>query len=114
SSITPPTASQRVPNSISANGRLAAVVSADWMREDTNRLQDVYVRDLTTGAQHFLGTSTNGTRDPAISADGRYVAWLGAGPDSYSTVWSPYYESVFRRDLITGTEILVDVPATRE
>lgn len=115
SSVTPPTASQRVPNSISANGRFVAVASADLFAADTNRFQDVYVRDLATAARHYLGTPTNGTRDPILSADGRYVAYLSAGPESNWRTWGlPYYETVFRRDLLTGAEILVDAPTIRE
>ena len=111
SSGTAPTPSSRWPGSISANGRVAAISTVDLMEADTNRLQDLYARDLQTGAQTFLGQSTNSTSYPSFSADGRYVAYLSVNMNNYAPWWEQRDSSVYRRDLLTGEELLIHSPA---
>ena len=73
---------------ISADGRYVAFVSAapnlvHGGAEDAGPRSDVYVRDLRTGRTRVVshGGPTGGrygrNREPSISADGRYVAFLG-------------------------------------
>jgi len=72
--------------SISADGRYVAFVSAaaNLAPEDTNSTRDVFVHDRTTGKTTRVSVSSDGVgangysswdSRPAISADGRYVAF---------------------------------------
>src|SRR5208283_3001809 len=68
--------------SASMNGRIAFISEADnLVANDTNGFRNVFVRDLITGTNFLVSVATNGmsgsgiSTDPAISADGRYVAF---------------------------------------
>ena len=69
--------------SISADGRYVAFTSnaSNLVAGDTNGASDVFVRDLQTGAITRVSTDAGGAQgndhsySPAISADGRYVAF---------------------------------------
>ncbi len=69
--------------SISANGRYVAFVSSatNLVDGDTNNVQDVFVRNMQTGAIERVSVRTDGTEgnnssaNPSISADGRYVTF---------------------------------------
>ncbi len=106
-SATPSVASFRWPSSVSANGRYTAVSATDWTPVDTNRFQDLYVRDLRTGAQAFLDGSTNHTCQPAFSADGRYVAYLSVRLPPYALGSGQSPANLFRRDLVTAETMLI-------
>ena len=76
---------------LSANGRFLAFVSLDneLVPGDDNPWSDVFLRDLQTGMLERLAPSNRlaGTTiclRPAISADGRYVAWLEQPRPSYA------------------------------
>jgi Tol biopolymer transport system component len=73
---------------LSANGRYVAFESSatNLVAGDTNRLADVFVRDLRTGRTQRVSISSsgrqaggdrtnNGSNAPMISADGRYVVF---------------------------------------
>jgi Tol biopolymer transport system component len=68
---------------ISADGRYVAYYSSDpgLVSGDTNGQEDVFVRDQRTGAVERVSKSSRGVQsngfsyNPAISADGRYVAF---------------------------------------
>jgi len=73
---------------LSANGRYVAFQSSatNLVRGDTNRLGDVFVHDLRTGKTERVSVSSSGrqaggdrtntgSNAPAISADGRFVAF---------------------------------------
>jgi Tol biopolymer transport system component len=68
---------------ISAHGRYVAFVSVatNLVPDDTNASTDVFVHDRQTGLTERLGVDSGGTQGdggisrPAISADGRYVAF---------------------------------------
>lgn len=72
--------------SVSDDGRVVAFQSSatNLVPGDTNATTDVFVRDLASGAATMVSTGPtsvagNGpSRDPAISADGRYVAFTSA------------------------------------
>jgi Tol biopolymer transport system component len=68
--------------SVSANGRYVAFASLadNLVPGDTNGLSDVFVRDLKLGTTEIVspnggGQWKQGSGGPAISADGRYVAF---------------------------------------
>lgn len=103
-------------SSVSTNGRYVAFTSdADnVIASDTNGWRDVFVRDLVTGTNILVSADTNGlpaaglSTAPTISGDGRYVAFLSYAAnivpgDTNNTT------DVFRRDLQTGTTVLVSV-----
>lgn len=71
---------------ISADGRYVAFVSwaADLVSGDTNGAADLFVRDRLTGATTRVSVASDGAQSelsaeqPAISADGRHVAFSSA------------------------------------
>lgn len=90
--------------SISGDGRYVAFRSeAALAPEDTNGDWDVYVRDLVAGAtervsvwsdgQQTVPGYPNGTAPPAISGDGRHVAFSTASalvPEDFNGYWDVY------------------------
>jgi len=102
--------------SISADGRYVAFASLarDLVPGDTNRADDVFVRDRQTGAVTRVsvdsagGQANNVSRNPSISADGRYVAF-----ESFATNLTAgdtnRYRDVFVHDLQTGETTRVSV-----
>src|SRR5262249_22032882 len=75
--------------SISGDGRYVAFASraTDLVGGDTNQSADVFVRDGETGATERVSVDGRGAQaasgggSPAISADGRFVAFTSASPD---------------------------------
>ncbi len=79
--------------SISADGRYVAFMSlaSDLVPGDTNGDWDIFVHDRQTGAttrvsvdssgNQATGTEARGSKQPSISADGRYVAFKSNAPD---------------------------------
>jgi Tol biopolymer transport system component len=74
--------------SVSADGRYVAFTSSasNLVRGDTNKLPDVFVRDVATGRTTRVSVTSagkqgtgkkysNGSNAPVISSDGRYVAF---------------------------------------
>ncbi len=109
------------PLSASADGRYVAFTSdADnLVPNDTNKCQDVFVRDLAAGVTYLVSARTNtwtpgenSSVEPSISADGRYVAFT-----SYATNLvagdANKARDVFVRDLLTGATTLVSVNTNR-
>jgi Tol biopolymer transport system component len=103
--------------SLSADGRWAAFASVadDLVPNDTNRAADVFVRDLVNGTNVLVSVGLGGgsalsgvSHSPVISTNGRYVAFISSAcnltADAFITN-GPY--NVFRRDLQTGTTVLV-------
>jgi len=70
--------------SISGDGRYVAFssVATNLVPDDTNGTSDVFVRDRSTGVTRRASVASNGVqsdgdaRDPVISRDGRYVAFV--------------------------------------
>jgi Tol biopolymer transport system component len=95
--------------SISGDGRFVAFISGsdDLVPGDTNANMDVFVHDRLTGITERVSVAADGTqgnrysRDAAISADGRTVAFR-----SWSSNLVPGdtndCEDIFVRDLLTG------------
>jgi Tol biopolymer transport system component len=109
---------------VSADGRYVAFFSwaSDLVKGDTNNRADVFVRDLQAGTTRLVSWRTacldcpsgSGNDDsyvwyaPALSADGRYVAFYSyasdlVGGDTNGT------SDVFVHDLQAGTTTLVSV-----
>ena len=105
---------------VSANGRFVAFVSfaSDLVTNDTNDTNatlDIFVRDLKTGTTSLVSVNSAGTGSgnrasdlPAISADGRFVAFRSAASDLVANDTNRTFD-VFVRDLKTGTTTLVSV-----
>jgi Tol biopolymer transport system component len=100
--------------SISADGRFVAFASGanNLVPGDTNRSEDVFVHDRRTGTTERVSVDSAGTEgngpslDPAISADGRFVAF-----DSSATNLVAEYTptGLFVHDRQTGTTERVSV-----
>lgn len=86
-------------SSISADGRYVAFASAndDLSTEDVNGVTDVFVRDLQANTTTLVSRETGATGtgggapsiDPAISADGRYVAFTSDADTSAARTPTP-------------------------
>jgi hypothetical protein len=95
---------------ISADGRYVAFESeaSNLVTGDTNNTWDIFVRDRQTGTTERVSLDSNGVEGnaesylPAISADGRYVAF-----QSYASNLVPgdtnAHADIFVRDRQTGT-----------
>ena len=104
---------------ISADGRYVAFRNdaTNLVPNDTNASMDVFVRDLQLGTTERVsvdsnGVEANGQSDrPAISADGRYVAFESGAtnlvPGDTNGVWD-----IFVHDRLLGTNELVSVTSS--
>ena len=101
---------------ISADGTVVAFRSdaADLVVGDTNGAFDVFVRDLVAGTTRRVSVSTSGRQadrlsiDPALSADGRVVAFISTATDLVPGDTNDRFD-VFRRDLTSGVTSRVSV-----
>ncbi|MEV5594980.1 hypothetical protein [Streptomyces sp. NPDC052496] len=101
---------------VSADGRYIAFASdaANLVPGDTDRLQDVYVRDSRTGELTRVDAASAGAppgswaHEPALSADGRTVAFTASHRvcDGHGPCGEASY--VYARDLRTGRTERVD------
>jgi Tol biopolymer transport system component len=103
--------------SISAVGDLIAFVStARLVPEDENAVSDVYVRDVTHGRTMLVSRAVDGraadgqSYSPALSADGRYVAFTSRAGNLVSNDHNQESD-VYVRDLATATTSLVSATA---
>ena len=103
--------------SISADGRHIAFRSSasNLVAGDTNGVDDVFLRDTTTGATTRVSVATDGTQGndfpsgaPSISADGRSVAF-GSRASNLVAGDTNFYGDVFVHDTATGTTTRVSV-----
>ncbi len=105
--------------SISADGRYVAFQSAatDLVAGDGNGFQDVFVRDRQTNTTTRVSVDTAGgdpdsfSQHPAISADGRYVAFASLATDLVAGDGNATLD-IFVRDLQTNTTTRVSVDTT--
>jgi Tol biopolymer transport system component len=99
--------------SISANGRFVAFRSAarDLVAHDTNKVDDVFVRDLVMGKTTRVSVASDGTQanfeseDPYISGDGHIVAFTSLASNIAVTTLNA--EDAFTHDLRTGATVAV-------
>jgi Tol biopolymer transport system component len=86
---------------ISADGRFVGFDSfaSNLVPSDTNQVNDVFLRDRATGTTTRLSVDRDGGQQPAISADGRFVAFVAVVPRP----WTP----LFLYDRGTGKTAIV-------
>lgn len=100
--------SSGAPPSISADGRWVAFSDyANRLPEDRYPYADVYVIDTSTGGLELVsvgpdGSQPNGSFEPSISGDGRYVAFQSSSLDRLGP-----YERIVIKDRVSGD--LVDI-----
>ncbi len=102
--------------SVSADGRYVTFESfaSDLVANDTNGALDVFVRDRQTGITKRVSVSSAGSeansysRDPSISADGRYVAFE-SGANNLVANDTNGKTDIFVRDHLTGLTKRVSV-----
>ncbi len=107
-----------LPFGISTNGQFVLFESSasNLVANDTNNAQDVFVRDVVNGTTTLVSVNTNGwsgsgeSRDPAMTSDGRYIAFTSAAGDLVpgDTNGIP---DIFVRDLQSNTTTLVSIGA---
>ena len=102
---------------LSADGRYVAFFSyatdlvAGLLPGSTGQ---VFVRDLLAGTTALVSVNCDGTGGgnadsefPSISADGRFVAFRSSASDLVSGEFPPSSANVYRRDLVSGSTVLV-------
>jgi Tol biopolymer transport system component len=105
--------------SVSSDGRFFAFSSdADnLVANDTNNCRDIVVRDLLVGTNFLVSANTNNlpannfSTDPAISGDGRFVAFTSAATDLVPGDSNKALD-VFLRDLQSGITTQISVNST--
>ena len=111
--------STNYPPDISANGRFVVFTSEsnNLVAGDTNSMQDVFVRDRQLGTTVRVSVTSAGAQAngistwPAISADGRYVAFASDAPDLVVGDTNDTWD-VFVHDLQTGATERVSVDSS--
>jgi hypothetical protein len=101
---------------ISADGRFAVFgsFSPDVVAQDSNMWIDVFCRDLVAGTTELIdydvsgAIAAGGAQDPAISGDGRFVAFSSTSPNLVPGVGLVGLQ-VYVRDRILGITELVSV-----
>ncbi len=96
--------------SISADGRFVAFASkaANLVPRDTNNSDDVFVRDRQSGRTERISVKSGGAQannasfGPAISADGRYVAFISRATNLVAGDTNGM-DDVFIHDRVTGS-----------
>jgi uncharacterized repeat protein (TIGR01451 family) len=105
---------------LSADGRFVAFYSKAYnlVPEDNNNLDDVFVHDRQTGKTTRVSVATNGTEiddygsdSPALSADGRFVAFASDAPDLVPGDTNEEYD-IFVRDQRLIQAVSVDLVLT--
>lgn len=103
--------SNRLP-AISADGRFVAFFSAaaNLVEDDTNGSTDLFVHDRLTGTTERVDVTSNGSqanigaagdKSPAISGDGRFVAFTSRSQSLNPAVYNGH-DQIFVRDRLLG------------
>jgi len=96
---------------ISADGRYVVFTSSadNLVSGDTNRAQDVFLRDLQTGSTTLVSVNTTGTGpgnlasySPVISTDGRYVLFSSSANNVAAGTFTSGTTNLFLRDVQIG------------
>jgi PKD repeat protein len=104
--------------SISADGTLVAFQSyaSNLIANDTNGTADIFVKNLVNGAITLVSADIDGnignnfSSQPAISADGRFVAFSSTANNLHADDFEPT-QDVYRKSLVTGAVDLVSITA---
>jgi Tol biopolymer transport system component len=105
---------------LSPDGRYVAFASraSNLVPGDTNRLQDVFVRDLQTGTTTLasfgsvtskVGNPSGNSDLPVITPDGRFVTFSSSNSRAPN---QGLWDEIYRRDLVAGTTIWVSADAS--
>ena len=98
--------------SISTDGRYVAFTSAadDLTAGHTNRLQDVFIRDLQTETTRLISVTSNGANgngpsySPTVGTSGRFVLFRSKATNLVASAYGPNNpENLFLNDAQTGT-----------
>ena len=113
--------SEALPGVLSTDGRFIVFISdaTDLTSiADTNTKNDLFYRDQQTGTTSLVSINAGGTAacsagvsistPPALSGNGRYVAFASTSTDLVSPSPSAF-QHIYRRDMQTGQTILVSV-----
>ncbi len=91
----------------------------DLVANDFNNASDIFVRDMVDGVTRLVsvnhaatGSGNGASSDPAITPDGRYVAFASDASDLVSGD-ANNFPDIFVRDLQTGVTTLVSAGARR-
>ncbi|WIM94952.1 S8 family serine peptidase [Actinoplanes oblitus] len=116
-----PAAGRSEAPSVSSDGTRVAYVSAEpvlWGGTEAPITDQVLVATIATGAQTLASVTTggkpggDGSSDPVLSGDGRYVAFTSSAAQlSSATPASNYAAHAYRRDLTAGTTRMVSTRA---
>jgi len=104
--------------SISTNGQFVVFQSdaSDLLPGDTNGASDIFLRDLQAGTAELISVALDGgwgndpSTDPAITPDGRYVAFISEASNLVPGDTNGIAD-IFVRDTVAGTTTLVSVGA---
>ena len=103
-------------SALSADGRFLAFgsVADNLVDGDTNGVEDLFVRDLQTGAIERVTVASSGTQAngpsyrPSLSADGRYVAFESAATNLVAGDTN-HHTDIFVRDRTAQTTVVASV-----
>jgi Tol biopolymer transport system component len=118
-SATPLNSSELASSSVSSNGQYVAFTSDSdgIVSGDTNGFPDVFVHDFSSGSNTLVSVSLYGANSgngnswgPAISADGRYVAFVSSATNLVANDTNNATD-IFLRDMQTGSTMLVSQDA---
>jgi Tol biopolymer transport system component len=101
---------------LSGDGRFVAFYCAgdNLVPNDTNFADDIFVKDLTTGAIERVSVDSNGNEGddscdgPSMSYDGRYVAFFSYATNLVASDTNGALDA-FLHDRVTGTTTMIDV-----
>jgi hypothetical protein len=108
---------------ISSNGNRVVFVSrsANFVTNDSNGVEDVFVRDLLSNTTIPVSVNASGTSLgngastlASISADGRYVAFQSYATDLVTNLDQNLKSDIFVRDLVANTTTLVSAGSSGE
>ena len=102
-----------VPVDISTNGQYALFESSadNLVAGDTNKLKDIFLRDLVHGTTLLVSVSTNGTsangasRSSVMTPDGRYVVFVSEATNLVAGDTNGFAD-IFVRDMQSGVTTL--------
>ena len=102
---------------ISPNGRYVAFEStaSNLVPGDTNGEPDIFVHDRATGVTQRVSVSSSGeqgdgdSQSPAISSNGRYVAFISFSTNLVPNDSNEFFYDVFVHDRVAGTTQRVSV-----
>jgi len=106
-------------SAVSADGRYVVYYSGadNLVRNDTNGMMDIFVRDTASGATKRLSLSSSGVEGndqsllPAVSSDGRYVVFSSLANNLVADDTNGVMD-VFLRDTVTNTTTRLSVSSS--